>query len=90
MTGPKDAETKIDSVIPRCSEQVVFDVRVVTVVRSSLIGLGRSGSFSFTADGTPLHVGMQAGSFFFYTKDVYSSFPVSVLEHSCCQSESLL
>jgi len=26
-------------------------------------------SFSFTADGTPLHVGMQDGAFFFYTKD---------------------
>ena len=28
------------------------------------------GSFSFTADGTPLHVGMENGNFIFYTKDV--------------------
>ena len=33
MAGPKDAQKKIDPVIPRCGEQVIFDHITVTVFR---------------------------------------------------------
>ena len=85
LTGTENAETKVDSVFSRRCQQVQdqqFFTDVEGIIRLHAYITMNRRSFSFTADGTPLHVGMEDGHFFFYTKDV------SILIHLSLQGDA--